>query len=114
MSHGSPTTANATAAERRSRPRSCESTINQVISKRMVRKQQMRWSLAGAQLCKPVQVLNSDLTADFRRWYPGFTHQGPGRARGINRSRALRGGEDLGFIYSKRTQLVPMPKIDGA
>ena len=32
----------------------------------------------------------------------------------MNRSRALRGGEDLGFTCSKRTQLVPMPKIDGA
>ena len=55
-----------------------ESTVNQVIAKRMVNKQQMRWSLAGAQLFLQVrsQVLNSDLTADFRRWYPGFTHRG--------------------------------------
>ena len=55
-----------------------ESTVDQVISKRMVNKQQMRWSLAGAQLFLQVrsQVLNSDLTADFRRWYPGFTHRG--------------------------------------
>ena len=55
-----------------------ESTVNQVISKRMVNKQQMRWSSAGAQLFLQVRtrVLNSDLTADFRRWYPGFTHRG--------------------------------------
>ena len=35
-------------------------------------------SLAGAQLLLQVrtQVLNNDLTADFRRWYRGFTPQG--------------------------------------
>ena len=55
-----------------------ESTVDQVISKRMVNKQQMRRSLAGAQLFLQVrtQVLNSDRSADFRRWYPGFTHRG--------------------------------------
>ena len=55
-----------------------ESTVNQVISKRMVNKQQMRRSLACAQLFLQVrtQVLNNDLTADFRRWYPSFTHRG--------------------------------------
>ena len=48
-----------------------ESTVNQVISKRMVNKQQMRRSLAGAQLFLQVrtQVLNDDRSADFRRWY---------------------------------------------
>jgi hypothetical protein len=42
-----------------------ESTVDQVISKRMVNKQQMRWSLAGAQLFLQVrtQVLSNDLTA---------------------------------------------------
>ena len=55
-----------------------ESTVNQVMSKRMVRKQQMRRSLVGAQLFLQVhtQVLNSDRSADFRRWYRGFTHRG--------------------------------------
>ncbi len=53
-----------------------ESTVNQVVSKRMVKKQQMRWSPTGAQLFLQVrtQVLNNDLTAHFKRWYPGFTH----------------------------------------
>jgi len=53
-----------------------ESTVNQVVSKRMVKKQQMRWSPQGAHLFLQVrtQVLNDDLTAAFRRWYPGFTH----------------------------------------
>ena len=54
-----------------------ESAVNQVISKRMVKKQQMRWSPRGAHLLLQVRtrVLNNDLAADFRRWYPGFTHK---------------------------------------
>jgi hypothetical protein len=49
-----------------------ESTVNQVVSKRMVKKQQMRWSPRGAHLLLQVRtrVLNNDLAADFRRWYP--------------------------------------------
>jgi hypothetical protein len=52
-----------------------ESTVNQVISRRMVKKQQMRWSPTGAHLLLQVRtrVLNHDLVADFARWYPGFT-----------------------------------------
>jgi hypothetical protein len=44
----------------------------------MVKKQQMRWSPAGAQLFLQVRtaVLNNDLAGCFRRWYPGFTHPG--------------------------------------
>ena len=40
-----------------------ESTINQVVSKRMVNKQQMRWSQEGAHLLLQVRtrVLNGDL-----------------------------------------------------
>jgi len=53
-----------------------ESTVNQVVSKRMVKKQQMRWSPQGAHLFLQVRtrVLNDDLAADFARWNPGFTH----------------------------------------
>jgi len=53
-----------------------ESAVNQVISKRMVKKQQMRWSPRGAHLLLQVRTraLNDDLTGDFARWYPGFTH----------------------------------------
>jgi hypothetical protein len=53
-----------------------ESTVNQVVSKRMVKKQQMRWSPHGAHLFLQVrtQVLNNDLATDFTRWYPGFSH----------------------------------------
>ncbi len=53
-----------------------ESTVNQVVSKRMVKKQQMRWSPTWAQLFLQVrtQVLNKDLATHFQRWYPDFTH----------------------------------------
>jgi len=52
-----------------------ESAVNQVISKRMVKKQQMRWSPRGAHLILQIrtQVLNNDLTGAFQRWYPGLT-----------------------------------------
>jgi hypothetical protein len=53
-----------------------ESTVNQVISKHMVKKQQMRWSPRGAHLLLQVRtrVLNDTLTNDYRLWYPGFNH----------------------------------------
>ena len=53
-----------------------ESAVNQVVSKRMVKKQQMRWTPRGAHLLLQVRtrVLNDDLAADFARWYPGFTN----------------------------------------
>ena len=53
-----------------------ESAVNQVISKRMVKKQQMRWSPRGAHLLLQIRtrVLNDALAQDYRRWYPDFTH----------------------------------------
>jgi hypothetical protein len=53
-----------------------ESTVNQVISKRMVKKQQMRWTPRGAHLPLQIRtrVLNNTLTNDYKRWYPSFTH----------------------------------------
>jgi hypothetical protein len=53
-----------------------ESTVNQVISKRMVKKQQMRWTPHGAHLLLQIRtrVLNNELADDFLRWYPAFTH----------------------------------------
>ena len=58
-----------------------ESAVNQVISKRMVKKQQMRWTPRGAHLLLQIRtrVLNDDLADDFRRWHPGFTHTAPDR-----------------------------------
>ena len=51
-----------------------ESTINQVVSKRMVKKQQMRWSQKGAHLLLQVRtrVLDGELRDEFRKWYPSF------------------------------------------
>jgi hypothetical protein len=51
-----------------------ESTVNQVVSKRMVKKQQMRWSQRGAHLLLQVRtrVLNDELREVFRQWYPNF------------------------------------------
>ncbi len=52
-----------------------ESTVNQLVSKRMVKKQQMRWTKKGAHLLLQVrtQVLNNDLRGTFERWYPTMT-----------------------------------------
>ena len=50
-----------------------ESAVNQVISKRMVKKQQMRWTPRGAHLLQVrTRVLNDQLASDFHRWYPGL------------------------------------------
>jgi hypothetical protein len=51
-----------------------ESTVNQVVSKRMVKKQQMQWSEAGAHHLLQVRtkVLNDELRDTFARWYPGM------------------------------------------
>ena len=54
-----------------------ESTVNQVISKRMVKKQQMRWSRRGAHLLLQVRTreLNGDLRGTFDRWYSGAVRE---------------------------------------
>jgi len=48
--------------------------VDQVISKRMVKKQQMRWSQRGAHLLLQIRtrVLHGDWETTFRTWYPGF------------------------------------------
>jgi len=55
-----------------------ESTANQVISKRMVKRQQMQWSQRGAHLLLQCRtgVLNEELEEIFRPWYPQFATQG--------------------------------------
>ena len=52
-----------------------ESTANQVISKRFVKKQQMHWTKKDAHLLLQVraQMLNEDLRSTFKRWYPAMT-----------------------------------------
>jgi hypothetical protein len=49
-----------------------ESTVNQVIAKRMEKKQQMRWTPKGAHLLLQVRtkVLNQEWRETFKRWYP--------------------------------------------
>jgi hypothetical protein len=51
-----------------------ESAVNQVVSKRMVKKQQMRWAPNSAHLLLQVRtkVLNEDLADAFQRWCPRF------------------------------------------
>src|ERR687891_2978483 len=51
-----------------------EYTVNQVISKHMVKRQQMRWSPRGAHLLLQVRtrVLNEELRRTFGHWYGGF------------------------------------------
>jgi hypothetical protein len=54
-----------------------ESTINQIVSKRFVKKQSMQWTLRGAHLLLQTRtkVLNGELDEVFRRWYPKFRPQ---------------------------------------
>jgi hypothetical protein len=49
-----------------------ESTVNQVISKRFCKRQQMQWTKRGAHLLLQTRVktLNQELGAVFQRWYP--------------------------------------------
>ena len=51
-----------------------ESTINEVVAKRMVKKQQMQWSHQGAHYLIQTRtaVLNGDLQKTFEQWYPDF------------------------------------------
>ena len=55
-----------------------ESAINQVVSKRMVKKQQMGWSQRGAHLLLQIRtlVLDEEWENTFRRLYPDFRPQG--------------------------------------
>jgi hypothetical protein len=59
-----------------------ESTVNQVVSKRFVKKQQMQWTPRGAHLLLQTRtkVLNGDLEQTFRGWYPAFRHDAEGLA----------------------------------
>ncbi len=49
-----------------------ESTVNQVISKRFCKRQQMQWTKRGAHLLLQTRVktLNQELGAVFQHWYP--------------------------------------------
>jgi hypothetical protein len=49
-----------------------ESTVNEVVSKRFCKKQQMSWSKEGAHLLLQTRVrtLNGELAGIFKGWYP--------------------------------------------
>jgi hypothetical protein len=51
-----------------------ESAIDQVVSKRMVKKQQMRWTDRGAHLLLQVRtrVLNENCRSTLSHWYPAM------------------------------------------
>ena len=51
-----------------------ESTVNEVVTKRMVKKQQMQWSQQGAHdlIQARTATLNGDLPGYFERWYLGI------------------------------------------
>jgi hypothetical protein len=51
-----------------------ESTVNQVVSKRFCKRQQMQWTKRAAHLFLQVRVkvLNRELGSVFRHWYPAF------------------------------------------
>jgi hypothetical protein len=55
-----------------------ESAVNQVVSKRMVKKQQMGWSQRGAHLLLQIRtrVLDEEWENTFRGWYPAFRLEG--------------------------------------
>ena len=54
-----------------------ESAINEVVSRRMVKKQQMRWTKKGAHLLLQVRVktLNDELRSKFEDWHPGLKNE---------------------------------------
>jgi hypothetical protein len=54
-----------------------ESTVNQVVSKRFCKKQQMQWTKRAAHLLLQMRVktLNDELATVFRCWYPDFPVQ---------------------------------------
>ncbi|NBT86354.1 MAG: hypothetical protein EBT45_07690 [Alphaproteobacteria bacterium] len=60
-----------------------ESAVNEVISRRMAKKQQMRWTKEGAHSLLQVRtkVLNNELMDPFKRWYPKMN---------VNANRSLR------------------------
>lgn len=51
-----------------------ESTINEVVSRRFCKKQQMQWSKRGAHLMlvARTKVLNGELVDCFKKWYPNL------------------------------------------
>lgn len=59
-----------------------ESTVNQVVSKRFVKKQQMRWTARGAHRLLQIRtkVLNEDWYGTLRRWHSAMAAEPEERA----------------------------------
>jgi len=59
-----------------------ESAVNQIVSKRFAKRQQMQWTKKGAHLVLQTrtQVLDDRLEKTFRCWYPGFRPELQGKA----------------------------------
>lgn len=49
-----------------------ESTVNEIVSRRMAKKQQMIWTQKGAHLLLQVRTktLNNEIRDSFKNWYP--------------------------------------------
>jgi len=62
-----------------------ESAVNEILSKRMIKKQQMRWKRWTVQpfLDVRVAVLNKTLWDSFRRRYPGLQAKNDNHAAAI-------------------------------
>ena len=56
-----------------------ESAVNQIVSKRFAKKQQMQWTKKSAHLVLQMrtQVLDERLEETFRDWYPDFRTKPP-------------------------------------
>jgi len=99
-----------------------ESTVNQVISKRMVKKQQMRWTPRSAHLLLQIRtrVLNNTLTNDYKRWYPKLhPHQRSRPARrvashGLPRSPPASRPPRRGTRLTRAAKIRPKPVIIGS
>jgi hypothetical protein len=74
IEHSFRTSAIVTGTERPSRQASLSQAINQVVSKRMVKKQQVRWTDRGAHLLLQVRtrVLNEEWRSTLSHWYPAM------------------------------------------
>lgn len=62
-----------------------ESTINEVVAKRMAKKQQMQWTHEGAHYLLQMRtaVLNGDLKSIFERWHPNLSIGDSAKSPGI-------------------------------
>ena len=74
ISSSSPTTARFWRNEETIATGFVESVVNQIVSKRFAKLQQMQWTKKGAHLVLQTrsQVLDDRLERTFQKWYPGF------------------------------------------